>query len=64
MKRITKKSVTEARNKFFRERERWGENNLATVRAECAYRDLEAAYEVQQQEWIKHPANTPLRDCT
>lgn len=49
MKRITKKQVIEAQNRFFREREKWGENNLATVRAEIAWRDLQAQYDAQQK---------------
>lgn len=52
-KRITKKSVTEAQNRFFRERQKWGEDNLSTIRAEIAWRDLETLYN-QQEESKKH----------
>lgn len=49
MPRITKKSVTEVENRFYRERQKWGENNLATIRAEIAWRELQAAYNFQEQ---------------
>lgn len=42
--RITKKSVQDAQNRFFRERQKWGKSNLA-IRAEIAYHDLQDAYD-------------------
>lgn len=48
-KRITKKQVTEAENRFYRERQRWGDRNLATVRAEIDWHELRDAYFEQQK---------------
>lgn len=50
MPRITKKAVTEAENRFYRERQKWGEDNLATIRAQIAWYDLREAYNQQEQK--------------